>query len=326
MQRRHFIQTGFLATVAACIGRDTSLSENGAESTLLAGLVPPTVPTVPLQKRICLFTDNLDDYGYSYEDVAKMIGSLKIAGPDLTVRPGGLVPPDRVVTELPKAAAAFRDQGLSIPMISTNLTSVDDPTARPILSTMNKLGIGYYKLGYYHYHDLAKWEAELAAQRKHLAGLTELSRSMKIQAGFHNHSGAGIGGALWDAWEFLSPLDPAAVGFYFDPAHASIEGAKHAWKLNLQRISPRLTMIALKDYVWEKTSGGGWQTRWCPLGTGMVDWKEFFRLLSQFPFPGPISIHIEYETGGSTRPERIDNSLAAAQRDIAFVLQHLGMA
>ncbi len=139
--------------------------------------------------------------------------------------------------------------------------------------------------------------------------------------GFHNHAG-GVGGAIWDAWELLEPLDAASVGFYFDPAHASIEGAKQAWKLNFQRIAPRVKMMALKDYVWEKTSSG-WRTRWCPLGEGMVNWPEFFALLVKVPFPGLISTHIEYDPGGSTKLERIDRNLEAAQRDVDFVRKQL---
>jgi sugar phosphate isomerase/epimerase len=152
----------------------------------------------------------------------------------------------------------------------------------------------------------------------------DLGRESKIVAGFHNHAG-GIGGAIWDSWELLRSLDPAGVGFYFDPAHASIEGARQAWKLNFQRISSRLKMVALKDYVWEKTAKG-WQSRWCPLGEGMVNWTEFFGALAKTKFPGPISVHIEYDPGGSTRMERLDNSLAAAQRDIGFVRKHLAQA
>jgi sugar phosphate isomerase/epimerase len=223
---------------------------------------------------------------------------------------------------LPKAVAAFRDAGLSVPMLSTELTHAGSPNARPLISTIGQLGIRYFKLGYYHYHDLSQWEAELAAQRKQLAGLLDVCRDAGVQAGLHNHSGAGIGGAIWDAWEMLLPLDPQLVGFYFDAAHASIEGAKHTWKLNLERISPRLKMVALKDYVWEKTSDG-WQTRWVPLGEGMVNWPEFFRELVKLPFAGPVSIHIEYDPGGKTRGERFDNSLAAAERDLAFVRKQL---
>lgn len=279
----------------------------------------------PVTDRIALFTDHLDDAGFSYAELAKMIAPLKIAGPDLTVRGGGVVLPERAADELPKAAAAFRDERMSIPMISTNLTSADDPTARPIVAAMNKLGIKYFKLGYYHYHDIRKWEADIESERKRLAGLLQLTQAAGIAAGLHNHAGASIGGAIWDAWEMLKPLDPAAVGFYYDPGHGTLEGPKHTWKLNLERIKSRIVMIAVKDYVWEKTNRG-WQTRWCPLGQGMVNWDEFFQILAKIPFAGPLSVHIEYDPGGSTRVERIDNALAAAQRDVAFVRKHLAKA
>jgi sugar phosphate isomerase/epimerase len=279
----------------------------------------------PVTDRIALFTDHLDDAGFNYAELAKMIAPLKIAGPDLTVRGGGVVPPERAAEELPKAAAAFRDEGMSIPMISTNLTAADDPTAKPILSTMGKLGIRYFKLGYYHYHDVTKWDADIETERKRLAGLLELSRAAGAMAGLHNHAGASIGGAVWDAWEMLKPLDVKDVGFYYDPGHGTLEGPKHSWKLNLQRIKSRVVMVAVKDYVWEKTDRG-WQTRWCPLGEGMVNWDEFFQLLAKIPFAGPLSVHIEYNLGGSTRVERIDNALAAAQRDVAFVRKHLAKA
>lgn len=319
MQRRDVLKTGVMIAAAEC------LRGNGARSLLTAAEGEKAAPpTKPIEERLCLFTDHLDDFGYSYAEVAEMLAPLKIAGPDLTVRGGGLVPPERVADELPKAAAAFRDRGMTIPMLSTNLTTARDPHARPTLETMKKLGIRYYKLGYYHYGDLTGWESDLAKTRADLAGLLELGREFGVHAGFHNHAGA-IGGALWDSWELLEPLDRTAVGFYFDPSHASVEGAKETWKLNLERLAPRLSMVAIKDYVWEK-AGKGWQTRWCPLGEGMVQWPEVFRRLAQFPFPGPVSVHIEYNPGGSTRTERIDNSLAAAQRDLAFVRKHLAAA
>lgn len=307
MLRRDFV-TGCSAAAAV-------LSSN-----LLTANADDGVP--PVTDRIALFTDHLDDSGFSYAELANMIAPLKIAGPDLTVRGGGVVLPDRTAEELPKAAAAFREEGMSIPMISTNLTSADDPTAKPILSTMGKLGIKYFKLGYLHYHDITKWEADIETERKRLSGLLGLSRAVGATAGLHNHAGASIGGAVWDAWEMLKPFDPATVGFYYDPGHGTLEGPKHTWKLNLQRIKSRVVMIAVKDYVWEKTNRG-WQTRWCPLGEGMVNWDEFFQILATIPFAGPLSVHIEYNPGGSTRVERIDNALAAAQRDVSFVRKHL---
>jgi L-ribulose-5-phosphate 3-epimerase len=316
MNRRQFLGVTAPIAASALIARRSCA---GADQ---AGGSPEKKRAVALADRICLFTDHLDDFGYSYADVARMLKQLRIAGPDLTVRPGGLVLPERVAEDLPKAVAAFRDAGLAVPMISTGLTSANDPAANATLSTAGKLGIRYFKLGYYGYDDVEQWQARLAATRKNLEGLLSLSRRAGLIAGFHNHSGASVGGALWDSWELLSGLAPEAIGFYFDAAQATIEGGNHAWKLGLARLAPRLVMVAIKDFVWEK-SGGQWRTRWVPLGQGMVRWTEFFAMLRKIPFDGPISLHIEYDPGGANKMARFENSLAAAERDLRFLREQL---
>lgn len=321
MRRRDFLTTGLLAAglgVASRLQADEASQRTGESGGSARS-------PIPVQERICLFTDHLDDFDFSHAEVARMLRELGVAGPDLTVRPGGLVKPERVAEDLPQAVAAFRNEGLSVPMLTTGITSASDPVSRQILEMMSRLEIGYYKLGYFPYDNLAAWPQRVAAVRSEVSRLAKLGQELGVRAGFHNHAGPFVGGALWDSWEVLQPLDPQAVGFYFDPAQATIEGGKHAWKLNFQRIAPRLTMVAIKDFVWEKADGQ-WQTRWCPLGEGMVDWPEFFRLLAGAPFEGPVSLHIEYDPGGATRAARYDNSLEAAARDLKFLRRHLDEA
>jgi sugar phosphate isomerase/epimerase len=273
-----------------------------------------------VEAKICLFTDHLADF--DYREVASMLRQVGIAGADLTVRPGGLVKPERVLEDLPKAAAVFKEYGLSISMITTGITSASDPLTRPILATAAGLGINYYKLGYYAYQDLDAWQARLKSTQADLARLVGLGRQLGIQAGFHNHSGPFVGGSLWDSWQILQNLDSKWIGFYFDPGQATIEGGSNAWNLGFRRLSERLKMIAIKDFVWEKHQGQ-WRSRWVPLGQGMVRWPDFFRILRQVSFEGPISLHIEYDPGGSTKTARFENSLAAATRDLQFLRQRL---
>jgi len=274
----------------------------------------------PLSSRICLFTDHLA--GFSYTEVARMLKELGLAGPDLTVRRGGLVSPDKVTEDLPRAMAAFRDQGLSIPMITTAILSAGEPQTRPILSTAAKLGIHYYKLGYYPYKDLSHWKDTMDSTHRELVGLAAINRELNMRAGIHNHAGNSVGCAIWDAWEVLQGVDSERIGFYFDPAQAHIEGGKTGWNLGFRRASPRLFMLALKDYIWEKNDKG-WRTRWVPLGDGMVQWPAVFELLRSTPWPGPVSLHIEHDPGGSSKTERYDRSLAAADRDLKFLRKHL---
>ncbi len=305
--------------------RQLLVSSAAAGAAMLSGAAAQAqVP--PLEKRLCLFTDHLDDDGsYSYAEVSKMMRQLGVTGPDLTLRGGGLIDPSRVTEELPKAMAAFKNEGLTIPMVSTNLNSASDPTAKPMIAALKAAGVRYFKLGYYGYNGVENWEKRLAEVRGDLTGLLKLTGEAGLTAGLHNHAGASVGGALWDSWEVMKGLDPKQVGFYFDPSHATIEGGNHAWKLNLQRASPRIVMAALKDFVWEKT-GDGWRTRWVPLGEGMVRWPEFLRMLAKAPFAGPVSLHIEYDPGGNSKADRFEKSFMAAERDLNFLKKQLKAA
>jgi L-ribulose-5-phosphate 3-epimerase len=273
-----------------------------------------------LAERICLFTDHLA--GFEYQDVARMLRELRVSGPDLTVRRGGLVKPERVAEDLPKAANVFREAGLTIPMITTGIVSAADPATRAILRAASQVGVRFYKLGYFTYKDLSRWRETMESTRLEVLALAKLGAEFGIQAGIHNHSGPSVGGAVWDAWEILQSAPAAQTGFFFDPAQATIEGGRIGWNLNFRRVANRLKMIALKDFVWEK-GPKGWKTRWVPLGEGMVDWPAFFPLMREAQWPGPISLHIEYDPGGATRTERYDKALAAAARDLQFLRKNL---
>jgi sugar phosphate isomerase/epimerase len=251
-----------------------------------------------------------------------MLKDLGVSGPDLTVRPGGLVPPERAAEELPKAVAAFRQQSLAVPMITTAVLSAQDPVSRGVLQVAAQAGIRYYKPGYFRYDDLARYDHTIASTREALRELAALGAKLDLRAGMHNHAGDSVGCSLWDSWETLQGVDANRVGFYFDPAQATIEGGKTGWNLNFRRIAPRLFMVAIKDFVWER-GPQGWRTRWVPLGEGIVNWAAFFPLLKATPFAGPISLHIEYDPGGSTLTERYDRALEAARRDWAFLKRHL---
>ena len=116
------------------------------------------VSPVPLEDRICLFTDHLDDIpGITFDDIGRAVARLGLAGVDLTVRPGGVIEPDRVAEDLPKAATVFASHGLTIPMLTTDITSRTD--VGDILSTARQVGIDYYKLGYMEYGNPEHWRS-----------------------------------------------------------------------------------------------------------------------------------------------------------------------
>lgn len=306
--RRRFLEM----TAAAACGRVLALGEAGAAQQPAARGTAPGRGwyTGPL----CLFSKPLPEM--DWRRLARSAKQAGFDGLDLTVRKGGHVLPERAAEDLPRAVEAARDEGVTVPMITTGLTSADDPTARPILATASRLGVRYFKAGYYLY-DSPDVRAEVARAGREFRRLVDLAAECGIEAGFHNHE-EYVGAAVWDAASFIEPLDPRWAGYYFDPRHAVAEGGGGAWKTALRLVLPRLKMVAIKDFSWVKTSGG-WKDLNCPLGEGMVDWAHVFATLCHAGFNGPISLHIEYDVPGETTAAREAQVLAAARRDLDFL-------
>jgi len=267
---------------------------------------------------LCLFSKSLPDM--DWRRLAQAAKSVGFGGIDLTVRPGGHVPPERATEDLPRAVEAIREEGLDVPMITTELTSADDPAARVILSAASKLSIPFFKPGYYQYK-MVNVRGELDVASSQFRGLVNLSKQYGIQAGYHNHE-QYIGAPVWDVASVIDTLDSKWAGFYFDARHAVAEGGVGAWKIATNLVMPRLKMVAAKDFWWEKTQTG-WAARNCPLGEGMVDWKYFINALAAGGFQGPISLHLEYDLAGETSAARENNILAALHRDLQFLKTHL---
>ncbi|MCX6625016.1 MAG: sugar phosphate isomerase/epimerase [Acidobacteria bacterium] len=231
----------------------------------------------------------------NYEQLARTVKSIGFDGVDLTCRSKGHVLPEKVERDLPKAYETFAAAGLSLPMITTELTSAKDPSARPILATAGRLKIPYFKLGYYRYSPSVDPETSVAQVKEEVRGLAELAREYGVQAGYHNHSGSDVGTAVWDIREILKGLDPKWVGYYFDAGHATVEGGNYGWELSARLALTQLKMVAVKDFHWVQGKGR-WRDCWGPLGSGMVRWPRMLKMLAAARFRGPMTLHVEYET------------------------------
>jgi len=270
-------------------------------------------PGAPFAGTLCLFSKHLPEM--DCRRLGRAVHGGGFGGIDLTVRRGGHVPPDRAAAELPAAAQAIRGAGLALPMITTELLSASDANAVPILATAGKLGISFFKPGYYKY-GFVDVRRELDTAGVELRSLAELGKQHGIQVGYHNHAGY-LGAPVWDTARILDALDARWAGYYFDICHATTEGGDAGWKIALLLAAPRIKMVAIKDFYWEKTSKG-WKARMCPLGEGMVDWKGYWNILAASGFAGPVSLHLEYDISGRGSTLE-DNTLAAAERDLAFL-------
>ena len=288
----------------------------------LAALAPETLalqPQTGFRGSLCFFSKHLPRM--NAERLGATLKKLGFDGVDLTVRPKGHIEPARVAQDLPPFVEGIRQAGLSVPMITTELLSDADPAAVPTFATAAALKIPFVKPGYYRYAlaDARKERDEAGAKFRTLAAL---AAKYGLRLGFHNHSGTYIGQAVWDIAPVIDALDPKVAGYYFDPRHAVVEGGDAGWRAAFSLAAPRLFMVALKDFYWEKTPKG-WRAQHCPLGEGMVDWPRFFGMLAKANFHGPISLHLEYEIPGATPEAEEENTISATARELAFMKKHI---
>jgi len=267
---------------------------------------------------LCIFSKHMAQF--NWEDLGKKAKEIGFEGVDLTVRAKGHVEPMRAAEDMPKAVETLRAHGLSVPMITTGLLRAEEPAARPSLSTAAKLRIPFWKPGYYKYSRLdsaGSVERTIAEVRPQIAGLAAMSKEYGITCGFHNHSGDSFGAAVWDIRDVITGLDPKSIGFYFDAAHATIEGGLAGWRISMNLVAPRLKMAALKDFYWVKGNDGKYKLTWCPMGQGMVDWQKVFAGYRSAGFTGPLTLHVEYEP---------KDELEAIARDFEFVKKQAATA
>jgi sugar phosphate isomerase/epimerase len=292
--RRQFLASSAATGAAFAIGQHPlSLAQSSSERSTRLKLIAFTKP----------FQE------FSAGDTADFVADVGWDGVELPVRAKGQVEPERVEEDLPKFAEALRKRGRELTLIATDVKNPSQPFTQRVLRTAAKLGITRYRLGFWKYAKDQPIAKQLDEIRAELRDLAMLNKELGLTAGFQNHSGADyVGAPVWDIWRLIGDLDPRQVGVCFDIGHATIEGG-YSWPTHARLMAPHYAAVYVKDFVWQK-GAKGWESRWCPLGDGMVN-KAFFATLRKSKWSGPISQHFEYRL-----PEGRKQLVAVMKKDL----------
>lgn len=308
ISRREFLAVSAVAAVAASTGQAAS---------------PETQKSTGSGLCLCMFSKYLQSRNCT--QLGEALRELGFANVDLTVRAAGHVLPERVAEDLPKACEDLKRSGVRVAMITTEITSADQPHAEATIAAAASLGIRYLKLGYYYYRDLTAIPRTFTEIRSKLQGLVPMLKQYGVQAGFHNHCGVQAGALMWDEWELIRDLDPQWVGAYIDPCHAVIEGGAGGWQIGMNLLAPRLKMVAVKDFIW-----GGEAGKRKPvivgLSGGTVPWPGVWKIVKAAYFTGPISMHLEYGEQGKPGSDAEKALFAAIRNDSRILREQLATA
>jgi len=73
----------------------------------------------------------------------------------------------------------------------------------------------------------------------------------------------------------------------------------------MRTAGPYIVAIGWKDRSWEQRTGagpgrgGGWNSPYVPMGTGLVDISRYAAVMRDIGFDGPMELEAEYPNGGS---------------------------
>jgi sugar phosphate isomerase/epimerase len=269
--------------------------------------------------RVMMFSKHLQ--GLPLDRAAPLARAAGVTHLDLTVRPGGHVEPARAGDDLPRVVEQLAGFGLGVGMITTAITDANDPAAEPVLRAAAAAGIKYYKLGYYRYGGFGTLRQQRRDVAAKLKALADLNLSLGVHGGYHNHCDDFFGANLADLDAVLEGLDKTAVGVYLDPTHATIEGGCQGWLMGLDLVAPRVTMLAVKDFVWsekpERYAGARrHKVEFHPLDGGNVPWPAVLKVLKQVGFDGPVSFHSEYQGPHSFADLDVPGVIEQTRKDV----------
>ncbi len=277
--------------------------------TRAASAAPQTQP----QPSICAFTKPFNSL--SFEELADRIAEAGFTGIEAPVRRGGHIEPSEVEDRLPQLIEALRARGLEITVMASDIDDPNDALAEKVLRTAAALGVQRYRMGYLMYDLKRTVEEQLNEWRPRFRDLAAMNHELGIRGLYQNHAcwgelhsgGKLLGSAIWDLRQVLEGIPVDRLGVAFDIRHATVEGGT-SWPITFNMIRTHIDTVYVKDFRWTEN-----KTEEVPLGEGQIS-PEFFKLLADSGFSGPISLHEEYLDHAA--PELVSQHLAALKRDL----------
>jgi sugar phosphate isomerase/epimerase len=240
---------------------------------------------------VAVFSKVYQELKLDFEQSAAITAEAGCDGIDCTVRPGGEIAPEHAVDKMPRYDEALAKRGVRMLLVTSGILGVDSPHARDILTTTKKLGIRFYRLGFWSHEKGVARDKRVAEVKARMKDLAALNRELGLCGLFQNHSFAGkeagyVGGDLNELESLMQDFNPAEIGVAFDLGHAIImHGDK--WPERFERLKNHIQVVYIKDMKRP--------SQFVPFGEGEFSHTDFFARLVKMNYRNPLSIHIEYD-------------------------------
>jgi len=260
---------------------------------------------------LCVLSSNMSKVPWEQlGDIARQMG---FDGVDLTCYPGGHVEPAIIAVDLVRAFEVVRGAGINVPIVTTKVTNLAEPNAFGIIALSGNSGVPVYRTGLWKYGQNVSPMLRMQEIKRDLAQMVMGGVQYKIAAAIPNRLGPYFGSSIAETSRLIADLPPQGVGYFFDVAQAVALAPKEDWLLSLKTALPRLKAVSISDFTFNKDG----EFMPCPMGAGIVDWKQVFGVLAQARYMGPVSIEMAYKSG---------SEVAAMQKDLEFARKQISTA
>lgn len=254
------------------------------------------------------------------EEIATQAQQAYFDSIDLLVRSGHQVEPDKPEQLVP-AAHFFKHQGLSVPMVTTDITDPEHPNTERVVAACAEASIPLIRLGYWKYDADRGYATCLVDARHQLTSLAKLAERHGVRFALQLHGGT-IHGSGAQAAALLAGIDPKFIGAYPDPGNQTVQEGREDWRFTLDVLRDRLCCIGVKNGGWfpAQLAPSGqrrWHSDWLGLSEGMVPWDDIMVHLTSIGYDGLLSFHSHYEV---PLPQAMDQT----RSDLQYIQRQMG--
>ncbi len=283
MDRREFLHTSVIATLATKVLSGGTLARLPAEASAQAGTQTPAqagTPPAPAAHHLIMdaYTRCLH-WLRDPDEIAEAAIEMTCGGVEPTVQAyPGHINPDKVVQEFPPFVKTMQKHGLRVKQVrGGNQTDVSAPNVEAIIGTMGQLGVTHYWMGTDNYDLTKPIVPQLDAIKVKVDRFVKLNQKHGTTLMYHTRAGANsVGSVVWDLLYVMKDFDPKYVGFHWDTGHMALHGG-NMWELLMRTAGPYIVAMSWKDRAWQQNLGF--------LGEGG-------------PYPGPQNIAAPAGGGG----------------------------
>ena len=263
--------------------------------------------------KICIFAKPIQDL--SYEKIADLLAKYPVDGLEATVRTGGQVDPTKVAEQLPRLHEALAKRSREFMILATNISAAKSTETESVLQCASKLGIRYFRMGYYRYKLEQPILPQLEAFARDARELAAYCGSLGMTALYQNHAGNDyVGAPIFDLVEVMKGIPIAQMAIAMDIRHTTIE-ATSSWPLLYAVSKPHLGAVYVKDAIIERG-----KVIDVDLGQGKSA-GELFEVMRKDGLPGVLSLHTEQIDHAD--PKLLEQRISAIGRDVATLLSWL---